>query len=394
MKCSNSCRLFGACQALAGIKDSVILLHSVVGCHFGSLGFHISRDMSDMRQACTIINDRDIIFNGENSLKQALDHVSKLYNSRCITVVSGCVSQMIGDDVKAVICESGNGANGIHIDGAGFKSDFEKGYEDALLEFGKTFCKEAESYDAPAVNIMGMLYDDYKKEADIKEMKSLLGDKVRINCVTALCNLKDMENLSAAHLNIVFGRGSKLALLLKEKYGQPFIELDYPYGIEGMKRVLCTLGNFFNISFRSEIEILEKSVLKVFEKIYSYLQGFYGLPVCLYGSKARVEGMKNFLNDELGMEVVSIGVSSKEQSMEDFINSAVESDAALVFGSSFEADISDRLNVPLIQYDYPVFHRVSISDSPYIGANGTVYLVEDILNSIMNGPKSKKGFYR
>ncbi len=36
MKPASSCKLFGAFQALGGIQDGVVLLHSVVGCNFGS----------------------------------------------------------------------------------------------------------------------------------------------------------------------------------------------------------------------------------------------------------------------------------------------------------------------------------------------------------------------
>lgn len=36
MKPLSSCALFGAVRALAGIKDALILQHSVVGCQWGS----------------------------------------------------------------------------------------------------------------------------------------------------------------------------------------------------------------------------------------------------------------------------------------------------------------------------------------------------------------------
>ena len=393
MKCGNSCRLFGAYQALSGIEDNIVLLHSVTGCHFGTMNFHVAGDMSDMRQTSTIINDKDVIFNGENSLRKALAYILELYNPGCITVITGCVSQMIGDDVEGVVSEFKHKVRCIHIQGAGFQSDFEEGYEEALLTFAKVFCKRTKRADEPTINILGMLYDDYKKEADINALKNLLKGKVRINCATAGCRFQDFEKLSGSQINIVFGRGKKLALYMEEKYGQPFIEVDYPYGLEGIKRFLSVLGNFFNLSFHQEIKRMEGDTLKAVKKVYSYLQAFYGLPVCLCGSKGRREGMQSFLRDELGMEIVSTATASADLCMEDFIESVLATDTALVFGSSFEADISDRLNVPLIQYDYPVFHRVCISDSPYIGAKGTIHLVEDILNAVMNGPKNKGALY-
>ena len=56
MRVSRPCRMFGAQQALGGMEGGVLLLHSTVGCHYASLGFHfISTDMAEVRQTCTVI---------------------------------------------------------------------------------------------------------------------------------------------------------------------------------------------------------------------------------------------------------------------------------------------------------------------------------------------------
>ena len=55
MKTAYGCKLFGAHQALAGIKDAVILFHSVVGCNYGTMLFHLSPcNQTDVRQTSTI----------------------------------------------------------------------------------------------------------------------------------------------------------------------------------------------------------------------------------------------------------------------------------------------------------------------------------------------------
>lgn len=61
MKTADGCKLFGAHQALTGIQGGVVLLHSVVGCNFGSMAFHAACDMADIRQTCTVISDSDVI---------------------------------------------------------------------------------------------------------------------------------------------------------------------------------------------------------------------------------------------------------------------------------------------------------------------------------------------
>ena len=71
MKAAQGCKLFGAYEALSGIQDSVVLLHSVVGCNFGTMAFHAACDMANIRQTCTVISDTEVVFGGEKSLKKA-----------------------------------------------------------------------------------------------------------------------------------------------------------------------------------------------------------------------------------------------------------------------------------------------------------------------------------
>ena len=61
MKPLSSCALFGAVRALGGIKDALILQHSVVGCQWGSLAFRYAGKPYDVRQASDVIYDEDVV---------------------------------------------------------------------------------------------------------------------------------------------------------------------------------------------------------------------------------------------------------------------------------------------------------------------------------------------
>ena len=393
MKCADSCRLFGAYQAVSGIDGNVVLLHSVEGCNFGTMSLHLAGNMQNMRQAGTIMGDQDIIFGGEETLRESVDRVLKLYHPDVITVITGCAPEIIGDDVRTVTSQYDSILPVVYINGAGFKGHFETGYEDALITIAKRLTVDSKKTSIPVINILGMNYDDFKIDADIKEFKRILGNKVKLNCVTARCNLEEFMHMSRAGLNIVFSRGRKLAEFLKNAYGTEFIEMDYPYGITGSCHFLDSVGKFFVIDFSEEKERLKRELEERLKKCYSYLKAFYGLPVSVFGESGRASGMRRFLEEELGMDVVSLGISSDEFNMDDFITQACKSDAALIFGSSFEADIADQMEIPLIRYLYPVFDWISISDSPYIGGKGVIYIIEDILHTVINCRKNKGGLY-
>lgn len=118
MRTPRGFKLFGAQQALGGIQNGVILFHSVIGCNFGSMSFHVPADMRDIRQTCTVINDSDIIFSGEDSLRKAIHNALDLFHPSVLFVVSGCVSEIIGDDIAAVVSEISGSTPVIYVEAA------------------------------------------------------------------------------------------------------------------------------------------------------------------------------------------------------------------------------------------------------------------------------------
>ena len=69
MKPLSSCALFGAVRTLSGIKDALILQHSVVGCQWGSLAFRYAGKPYDVRQASDVIYDEDVVNGGRFCVK-------------------------------------------------------------------------------------------------------------------------------------------------------------------------------------------------------------------------------------------------------------------------------------------------------------------------------------
>jgi nitrogenase molybdenum-iron protein beta chain len=146
-----------------------------------------------------------------------------------------------------------------------------------------------------------------------------------------------------------------------------------------MKTFLNVLKKHFDVDFSYEIEKMESEVTSGIKKVFSYLQKFYGIPVQLHGSIMKREGMKMFLEEELGLDCITFDMYAE---------------IAMVFGSSFERRFTDEFKVPLVQYEYPVFDKVSLGLRSHIGGEGTLNLLEDILNAVMSGPKNRGAVYR
>ena len=95
----------------------------MVGCNFGSMSLHVAQDMRDIRQTCTVISDSDVVFSGEASLERAVRSALELFQPSVLFVVSGCVSEMIGDDIPAVLARIPHEAPLLHVEAAGFRGD-------------------------------------------------------------------------------------------------------------------------------------------------------------------------------------------------------------------------------------------------------------------------------
>lgn len=387
MKISSGCKLFGAHQALSGIRGGVALLHSVVGCSFGSMAFHVACDMAGLRQTCTVISD--VVFGGEASLARALDHVEELYAPEVIFVITGCVADIVQDDVAAVAARFRGRAKIVPVEAAGYRGDFAEGYECGLLALLELM-EPVPRAEAPTVNLLGLGADDHRAGQDGAALRALLGDKVRVGAVLSRCSMEELRAAPGAGLNLVLGGGVRLAREMEVRFGIPCAVLDYPYGLAGAEALWGALEGRFGLDFTAERAAFCARTADGLRPVYSYLQALYGMPAAVLARGARSRGMARFLSQELGMEVVCRADREDLADLEDFYDRARASEAAVLFASSFEGELSEELGIPLLRFDYPVFDRLSVTDRPYVGAEGTLCLVEDLLNEIM-GTRSLKG---
>jgi len=368
-------KFFGAFRASSGITDAMVLNHVPVGCNWGATIFKITSNQFDMRHACTVIHEREIVFGGEDALREALIRANKLYDPSLIMVIAGDVPSIICDDVEAVVNSVTLDAEVIWMEAAGFKGSMMDGYEEALLHLA-VLMKESDTIEN-SVNLIGFSPDDFKVDADVKEIKRLLSDAgIEVNSVISKCSLEEFREAPAAELNVVLGQGSKLAEHMKKEFGVPYLKMDYPYGLEGTTQFISVICDNLGMGYKPVFDI------EPFKKMYLYLHELYGTPVSIIGD-SHAEAIANFLDGELGFNVEVL--SRNEDDYFIFEEDVTNSNTTILFGSSFEQNIAEKLNIPLIRYCYPVFDNVCVyDDAPYAGFRGAVCLTETIVNTVMS----------
>lgn len=363
MKPLSSCALFGAVRALGGIKDALILQHSVVGCQWGSLAFRYAGKPYDVRQASDVIYDEDVVNGGEKVLRKALQEAERIFaHCGAVFVVSGCVPNMIGDDVDGILATTEGSQKLLHVKAPGYAGNIDSGVETAYLAL-LPLLRTAEKKHAATINIFGIMNDDPYADNDLEELKKFLGSKVKINCALQDCSLRDIAAMPQAELNICFGYGELLAQKMQEKFGVPY-----------------------------ELDELEAAAEKLVYRCADYLVNLYQLPVALATDKAHLAGLQSFFAEELGMRVV-IAEDTAEFSLDKMAEAAAKHKPVLFCGSSFLNNLAEKYQVPLVRCAYPAFDRLCFTDNTLVGARGAALLIEQIVNGALQQQYKTDGRY-
>jgi nitrogenase molybdenum-iron protein beta chain len=328
-----------------------------------------------MNHACTILHEREIVFGGEPSLERSLLNIAANHDVPAIFVVSGDVPSIIGDDCEAVIRTLNLEKKVALINAPGFMGSMKDGYEDALLCLAK-FMTEHDPVEK-SINLIGFCRDDFKVDADIREIRRLLSHAgIEINCIISNCSYGEFIRAPAAELNVVVGQGKLLAEFMKKKFAVPYIELDYPYGMQNSLVFVEKIGEAIGCecgTARNELD------LESYKKIYVYLNKLYGTPVSVIGDH-HSRAMAHFLEEDLGFDV-NVLSNFDNTSFEEKVRN---SNSIMIFGSSFELIIARELGIPLIRYVYPIFDRVSFCDVPFAGMRGAQVMTETIVNTALS----------
>lgn len=392
MKPLSSCALFGATRVIAGIRDALALQHSVVGCQWGSLAFSYAGRPYNVRQASSVVYNEDVVNGGEKVLRKALQEAEHNFpQCKAVFVISGCVPNMIGDDVEGILTDFISSQKLLAVRAPGYAGNIDSGVEASYLAF-LSLMQQSEQQIMNAVNILGIMPDDPYAENDLHELRKVLGSKVQINCAMQECSLAEIEKMPQAALNICFGYGEPLAKKMQERFGVPYIKCSYPYGIVGLQNFLRQLGAVLHVDFAAEITELEAAAQKLAYRSADYLTNLYQLPVAVATDKAHVTGLKKFLSAELGMQVV-LAEDTAEFSLDKMEQAVPEKQPVLLCGSSFLKQLADTRQIPLVRLAYPSFDEICLTDSTVVGARGAALLIEKIINAALQQNYKQEGLY-
>ncbi|MDL1973894.1 MAG: nitrogenase iron-molybdenum cofactor biosynthesis protein NifE [Deltaproteobacteria bacterium] len=319
-----ACVFCGARVVLYPIADALHLIHGPVGCAvytWDIRGALSSGPQLHRLSFSTDLQEKDVIFGGEEKLYLALTELIDRHNPKAAFVYSTCIVGLIGDDLDSVCARVSEekGISVIPVQSEGFKGTKRAGYEAACKAlFRLVGTGDTNNISPYSLNIMGdfnlageiWIIRDYFKRMGIEVVANITGDG----------RVDDIRRAHGAALNLVQCSGSTLDLakMMEQSYDIPYMRVSY-CGVEDMTESLYAVARFFgDLRIMERTEKLVKEELSVlYPKLREYRKVLSGKRAAIYvGGAFKAFSMVKTLR-LLGMKVVMVG--SQTGTKEDYL---------------------------------------------------------------------------
>jgi nitrogenase molybdenum-iron protein beta chain len=435
-----TCALGGALATLRTIPRAIPIVHASAGCGHNlhnannpGGGYVGGGYCGGLSLPSSNVVERDIVFGGEDRLREQITTSLEVMDGDVYLVLTGCMVEMIGDDLDAVVTEFAEAEKPvIAVHTPSFRGNSFTGYELVLCALAKKYVAKQAVKEPLSVNVLGIVpVQDVFWEGNLKELKRLL-ERLGLRVNTLFGEGEGLESIrtaGAASLNIVVSDiyGLEAARVFEQVHDIPYITTGFPIGADETAEFLRTVARALSIdpSVTEAVIASEKSVY------YGYLERLADIYndidlqryAVVVADANYAPGAAKFLSDELGwlpeLVVVTDPVDEDQketllrrfEGYESGLTPAVffDTDAsavrkylsrvwpanrndryydsfspAVILGSVFERELAAESGCPLLTVSYPVTNRIVLNRA-YAGFNGALSLTEDLLGLLVAG---------
>jgi nitrogenase molybdenum-iron protein beta chain len=425
-----SCAI-GAQQTVVAIKRGVPILHAGPGCSskVSSLIGQGEGYAGGNTIPCTNSSESEIVYGGEDKLRTVIDGAFKVIDADLYVVLTGCTSDIVGDDVGRVTSEyQMQGKPIVFAETGGFKSNNYISHEvvvNAIIDQYVDVHNKGGKKQKELVNVFATVpYQDPYWNGNLEEIKRVLegiGLKVNILFGNESAGAEEWKTVPDAGFNILVSSWTGLRIVehLEEKYGTPYVHFPYlPIGGIETTRFLRKVAEFGKLD-NDKVEVFIK---KEEEKYYSFIERTadfmlefrYGIPRRFYTilDASYSIGFSKFLLNELGiipekqfviddtpeefrdairqefskisdLRSAEVSFSIDGGAIQQEIREQYQKNRALILGSGWERDLANDIKADLLIISAPVSYRL-VLNCGYAGYNGGLRAIEDIYDRVLN----------
>lgn len=308
---------------LGPTRDIVNITHGPIGCGFYSWLTRRNQTKPTTDEEANFIpycfstdmQDKNIVFGGEDKLKQAIREAYELFHPKAIAIFSTCPVGLIGDDVHRVarhmMEEIGGDINIFGFSCEGYRGVSQSaGHHIANNGLFKNLIGRDDEVRGSLkyrVNLLG----EYNIGGDAFELERVF-EKCGINLVSTFSGnstIESFENAHTADLNMVMCHRSinYVAEMMETAFGIPWIKVQ-PIGARSTAKMLRKIAQYFGdqelIDKVEEVVAEEMAEVEaVREKIYAKTKGKLSM---LFVGGSRAHHYQD-LFEELEMTTIAAG---------------------------------------------------------------------------------------
>ena len=429
----------GAMQSVAAIPRAVPVNHCGPGCsdkQFMNLAFYNGFQGGGYGGGAvapsTNASEREVVFGGADRLTELIDATLKVLDADLFVVLTGCIPDLVGDDVAAAVKPfQQQGAPVVFAETGGFHGNNFTGHERVTRAIIDQLVGE---YDGKrvkgSVNVWSLLpYHNTFWRGDLTELKRVLtgiGLKVNILFGPESAGVSEWKAIPSAQFNLVIGPwlGLETARHLEAKYGQPFLHTPgLPIGSGETNAFLRRVASFAGLDKGKAKQKLDAFIADEETRYYKYIEDFtdfyseywWGLPArfAVIGDSAYALGLTRFLVNQLGLIPARVIVTENPpEEARDLIRDqfhAIAHDVSvdvgfeedsytihqllratdfghkppILFGTTWERDLAKELKGAVVEVGFPASYEVVLNRS-YIGYRGALTLLEKIYTTAVS----------
>jgi nitrogenase molybdenum-iron protein alpha/beta subunit len=357
----------GATACLAGFEGITVVIHGSSGCYY------YPTTLLHVPLHGTFILENEVIFGSEERLHEVIEELQG--KGKRIAIVTSCVPAILGEDIRSMLDSN----DIILVDSPGFSGNFEIGYHTAL-----SILEPAIDSDAVGINIDGVSLFDPFHRGNVQEVVRLL-TQACVPAGTVLCfdHIDKLKHCSPFTLGVDGDLASGLGNYLGNTLGFHAIN-------ETFNRIGQVIEDSNVESVINENSRQEERVIQVCDK---FLRRFDPPSVVIFASFSIGAFVANLLDKYLDAEIVCIGSRTDQKYDLPYQVQRVDglSDVKrlidyytpdLVVGSSFERSVKG--GAAFVGITPPLRGTVRLASRPLAGIEGSLFLIEDVLNACMD----------
>ena len=413
-----------AMQTVHSITRALPILHSGPGCaqklndNLGTSGL-----FSPNIFPCTSVSEKEVVFGGNEKLKDTIENALKVIDADLYVVLTGCTSEIIGDDVESVTKEFANADKPvIYANTPGFKGNNFVGHDWILTAIFDQYLKQTDKREKGVVNIFaGIPMHDPFWLGNLRALEKLVSELgLTPNSIFGHGRgIKNIDKIPQAGFNLLVSPwvGLESVQFLEKKFGTPYLHYPVlPIGAFETSKFLRAVGNFAGVNSKRTEQLIAQHEDEYYYYIERYADVFLETRIMskrfVTVSDAQYSlAVTKFLVNDLGMfptrQYITDGTPEqyREKIMEEFknLNYGIEAEIQfstdgyqihkeieqadfagypLIVGSNWEKKLAQELGGHFVNVSYPVIERLVINSS-IAGYDGGLKLLEDIYSAAL-----------